>query len=153
MTERAEKAQQIFLQGFNCSQSVAVVFADVMHLDEKTILKISAGFGGGFGRLREVCGAFSGATMVLSMLLGYDEITKDEKKQMYEVIQHASKSFVEQNGFLRCRDLLGLDKDKVCSPTPQERTQEYYKKRPCKEIVASAVMITEEILKQHNINI
>lgn len=150
---RAEKAKSCFLSGYNCAQAVAVAFSDLVDMDEKTVARAVSGFGGGMGRLREVCGAFSGAVFVLSVLYGYeDEKAFEAKKQLYSDIQNFAEQCRNENGSIICKELLGLDKDKPCSPTPQKRTQEYYKKRPCAEIVYTCAEQLDEFIKNKNLS-
>lgn len=149
---RAEKAKQLFLSGYNCTQSITVAFCDILKLTPETAASLSAGFGGGFGRLREVCGAFSGITMVLSAVYNLQDPNDRQKKAMlYGAVQSAAEKFKQQNRFLRCRDLLGIEKDASISPVPQPRTEEYYQKRPCAEIVKSAAQILEDILREEGV--
>ena len=145
-----EKARSIFKSGYNCSQAVVLAFADVMGIDETTATKLSSSFGGGMGRLREVCGAVSGCFMVLGALLGPEDPTDhDAKMKHYAIIQEAAAMFREENGSYVCRELLGLG-DGASVPVPEMRTEEYYKRRPCDEYVAIAADITEKILKKYN---
>lgn len=107
-------------------------------------MKAVSGFGGGIGRLREVCGAFSGIVFVLSMIKGYDEAEDTEgKKALYELIRRAADMFKERNGSIICRELLG---GVAAGGTPEKRTEEYYKKRPCVELVGDAADILSQIL-------
>jgi len=139
-----EKATKLFHEGYNCSQAVFAAFADKMKIDEKTALRLSSSFGGGFARLREVCGAVSGMMMVIGMLYGYDSMEdKSVKGEHYKVCQGLISEFKNELGSIICRELIDSD-DK--SPTPADRTKEYYKKRPCAEIVAVAVDITERYI-------
>lgn len=146
---RAKKAMDLFMEGFNCSQSVFLAFEDLYGLDRKTALKLSSSFGGGMGRLREVCGAVSGMFMVAGILYGYDD-PKDQKakKEHYERIQALAKPYRDANGSIVCRELLGLT-EKVSDPTPAARTKEYYKKRPCKELVGLSAAIMEDYIENH----
>ena len=114
-----------------------------MDMDEKTAAKLASSFGGGMGCLREVCGAVSGMFMVTGMLYGYDDPkAPEEKKEHYGKIQELAAKFKEQNGSIVCRELLGLDGG-ANRQTPELRTAEYYKKRPCKELVGMAAEILE----------
>lgn len=144
--ERVELAEKLFKDGYNCSQSVVGAFSDILPFDYDTLMKLASPFGGGMGRLREVCGAVSGMFIVLGFLKGYDNKTDtDDKKRVYENVQSLAKKFEEENGSIICRELLGLSV-KSESPAPEKRTDEYYKKRPCAEMVRSAVKIIEEII-------
>ncbi len=149
MTERAEKARNYFLEGYNCSQSVFLAFTDLTGFDEKTALLISSSFGGGMGRLREVCGAVSGMFMAAGVLYGYtDPKAGAEKMEHYKRIQELAEAFKERNGSIVCRDILGkIAEDK--SFIPSERTAEYYKSRPCAKMVEDAVEILEAYIEKH----
>ena len=144
--ERKELAVKYFTDGYNCAQSVALAFADLVDIKSETLAKLSSSFGGGMGRLREVCGAVSGMTMVAGFLSPCP--TADDpaaKKANYALVQHFAEKFREQNGAIVCRTLLGLDHTKD-EPTPSPRTAEYYKKRPCAELVGDAARIIAEWL-------
>lgn len=148
MTDHSEKAMCLFKQGYNCSQSVVLAFCDKIGLDEETALKMSSSFGGGMGRLREVCGAVTGMFMVAGMLYSYSD-PKDNKTKTehYKLIQMLANEFREENGFIICRELLGLGAG-ADKPVPELRTQEYYKKRPCAELVGCAAKIMEKYIKE-----
>lgn len=148
MTEsRAEKAKELFLQGYNCSQSVAMAFSDLLNMDEKQTARLVSGFGGGFGRMREVCGAFSGLTFVMSALYGYEESKDfDSKKRLYSEIQYLAEKCKEENGSIVCKELLGLEPNSKISPVPEKRSNTYYKKRPCAEIVETCTKILEDYI-------
>lgn len=144
-----ERAKELFLQGYNCSQSVAGAFAEEMGMDFKTVVKMVSSFGGGMGRLREVCGTVSGMFFVVGMLYGYDEPKDFEgKKELYGRVQELAGLFKEKTGSIVCRELLGLD-GKDTSPTPSLRTAEYYEKRPCPDMAKLAGDILEEYIKEH----
>ena len=152
MKSRTEQAVELFLEGFNCSQSVFAAYADLFGMDQETALKVSASFGGGIGRMREVCGAANGMFLVAGMLTGSTE-GKDQtaKKNNYEVVQRLAAEFKKENGGTYiCRELLGLNKDgkKVAlgDTTPEARTEEYYKKRPCLKTIQGAAAIVERML-------
>lgn len=145
----ANKAMELFSQGFNCAQSVFLAFEDLHKIDKGTAAKLSSSFGGGMGRLREVCGAVSGMFMVAGVLYGYeDALNQVAKKEHYERIQQLAAAFREKNGSIVCRELLGLS-EKISAPTPEQRTEEYYKKRPCKELVGLAAMIMDDYILHH----
>ena len=147
----AEKARNYFLDGYNCAQSVFLAFTDITGLDEKTALMISSSFGGGMGRLREVCGAVSGMFMAAGMLYGYsDSKATTEKAEHYKRIQDLAAAFKERNSSIVCRDILGkIAEDK--SFIPSERTAEYYKTRPCAKMVEDASEILDEYIKNNPI--
>ena len=147
-SQYAKKAMDLFLEGYNCSQAVFLAFLDKYDMDKSVALKLSSSFGGGMGRLREVCGCVSGMFMVAGILYGYDEPKDFEaKKEHYARIQELAHKFEEQNGSIVCRDLLGLNKGKDI-PIPEKRTEEYYKKRPCVELVGMAASIMEDYIKE-----
>ena len=144
---REEIAEKLFKEdGYNCSQSVCLAFKDIAGIDERTLLNLSAPFGGGMGRLREVCGAVSGMFTVLGFLTdSSDPKNSEAKKELYEKVQNLAGKFKEENGSIICRELLGLSV-KSEAPVPEKRSEDYYKKRPCLEMVKSAVRILEKEL-------
>ena len=144
--ERAARAKEYFNQGYNCAQSVALAYADITNLDEEMVAKITASFGGGLGRLREVCGAVSGMAFLASFISPCPSADDaDAKKANYALVQEFAEQFRQQNGNIVCRSLLGLDCPKD-EPTPSPRTAEYYKKRPCSEYVYDAALIVGKYL-------
>lgn len=150
---RKEKAMAYFRQGYNCAQSVVLSFADLIDMDEGTLSRMSCSFGGGMGRLREVCGAVSGMFMVAGLLWGYEgPETGKVKAAHYARIQELAKAFEAQNGAIVCRELLGLSQ-KHDDPTPEQRTAAYYQKRPCAELVGSAAEILEGYLAVDKMNV
>ena len=151
MTARQQTAQTLFEQGYNCAQAVAAAFSDVTGLDEKTLLRASAPFGGGVARLREVCGAVSGMFLAVGLLYGYDDVAdKGVKADHYTLVQGLAHEFVRDNGALRCADILG--KTGAEAPTPTERNAAFYQERPCLRCVLSAVAILEDYLAQHPVS-
>jgi len=146
---KGDLAYENFLKGYNCTQAVAAAFADELGLDEKTAARISCGFGGGMGRLREVCGTFSGVVMVMSWLYGYSEPKNiAAKTALYEKIRALAAKFRKDNGSIVCRELLGLEKAED-SAVPEPRTAEYYKKRPCPELCRYAANLLEEFIGEN----
>ena len=142
---RAENARQLFEQGYSCAQAVAVAFCDVMGVDADTAAKLASSFGGGMGRLREVCGAVSGAMLVLGAAQGYfrpDDV--EGKKAQYARVQQFAADFKARCGSIICRELLGLPGAE--SPVPDPRTAQYYKKRPCAQLVFDAAQLLEQTL-------
>ena len=141
---RGDKAYELFLSGYNCTQAVVGAFADVIGVDFDTAVRIGSGFGGGMGRLREVCGAFSGCTMMAGFISPAD-VPADmaARKANYAIVQEFAEKFRNANGgSIVCRELLGLDKtSKAESPAPSQRTDEYYRKRPCVQIIGEAARI------------
>ena len=146
MSSRADKAKELFEQGYNCAQSTLGAFFDVLGLDFDTTMKLSSSFGGGMGRMREVCGAVSAVFMVAGILKGYSSPeTGEVKAEHYKLIQELAQKFKEKNGSIICRELLNIQ-EKESSYLPSERTEEYYKTRPCAMLVWSAAKIIEEEL-------
>lgn len=146
----AQKAMELFKEGYNCSQSVFLAFADKYDMNRSMALKLSSSFGGGMGRLREVCGAVTGMFMVAGVLYGYDSPADHKQKSShYERIQALAHEFMEENGSIVCRELLGLTK-KEDSFVPEKRTNEYYKKRPCVQMVGMAAAIMENYIQNGN---
>lgn len=138
---KSEKARKLFKQGYNCAQSVFCTFADEVGMDFETALKLSSSFGGGMGRLREVCGAVSAMFMIAGLKHGYITPDNDEiKGEHYERIQKLARIFEEKHGSIICRELLGLDV-KHDNPAPSKRTEQYYEDRPCEEFIATAAEI------------
>ncbi len=139
---KGEIARNYFLYGYNCSASVVLAFKDEMEMDEEELKKLAIGFGGGLARRRLTCGAVSGMVMVLGKLLTDGE----NKAEAYEIINRACDEFESETGSLICGELLkGVTVTK--GTMPEERTVEYYKKRPCAELVLIAADITEKALK------
>lgn len=149
---KGDIAKQNFMNGYNCSQAVLLAFCEDFGLEKETALKISEPFGGGMGRMREVCGTVTGMFMVIGLAMGNDN-SKDNttKKNVYKSVQELAAKFKEDNGSIICRDLLGLQKANKESYVPSERTTEYYKKRPCPELCKYAADILEEYLKKENL--
>ena len=151
MSKKTELSQELFKQGYNCSQSVLGVFCEEYGLDFETAMKISSSFGGGMGRMREVCGAVSGMFMVAGLALAKSKPSHSAKAEHYKIIQELAKRFRDKNSSIICRELLlGIEKSQ--SPIPSERTQEYYKKRPCLELVNDAVEIIEQYIIENKNN-
>ena len=145
----AEQAQALFMQGYNCAQAVFAAFCDETGLTQQQALKLASGFGGGVSGMREVCGAVSGLTLTLSAIYGYD-VPDDRaaKLALYHGVQEAAERYRAKNGSIICRELLGLSQD-VKKVDPAPRTQEYYKKRPCPELVAMAARIADDYIAAH----
>lgn len=146
--QRVDKAVALFKQGFNCSQSVFAACADLYGInDEALALRLSASFGGGIGRMRQTCGAACGMFLLAGLHNGsaipHDA---DGKKQNYALVQDLAAQFKAENGSLICAELLGIA-PKQQDPQPEARTDAYYQKRPCADMVASAVRI---FLTQHS---
>lgn len=139
--EREQRARELFTQGYNCCQAVAMTFADVIGLPEQEIAAISSGFGGGMGRMREVCGTVSAMTMVAGAIIPANDVNdRDAKAANYALVQEMAGEFRQMNGSIICRELLGLAKPEG-THVPEQRTPEYYKKRPCGELCSIAAGI------------
>ncbi len=141
---KGELAENFFKTGLNCSQSVAAAFCEEMELPEDLVKRLTIGFGGGVGRMREVCGAVSGMAFVISAIY-----KNDDKGKIYERIQSVAGEFKKENSSVVCRELLSLGKDGFDSPTPEKRTHTYYKKRPCSQLVAMSADILDNYLKKN----
>ncbi len=138
-----EKAAALFLEGYNCSQAVLGAFCDELGLPFDVAMKLSSSFGGGMGRMREVCGAVSGMFMVAGLLDGYSAPeTGSVKAAHYQRIRELADSFKKDNGSIICRELLGGTAE--VGGTPEARTEQYYQKRPCVEYVKAAAEILEK---------
>jgi len=150
MTEHAKKARDYFYKGYNCAQAVFCAFEDVTGIDHETALKLSSSFGGGIGKLREVCGAFSGAAAVLGALYGYTDVTDQNlKTEHYALVQELAERFKGVHRTIICRELLkGVKTSK--SSAPEERTPEYYKERPCAAYVVTAAEVLDEIIAERS---
>jgi C_GCAxxG_C_C family probable redox protein len=147
-TKKEEKAKAYFEEGYNCAQAVLLAFADELNMDKNTIIKLASSFGGGMGRLREVCGAVSGMFMAAGILWGdTDPNNHRAKTEHYQRIQKLARQFKEIHGSIICRDLLGLTL-KQDDPSPKKRTAAYYRKRPCVQLVSDAARILEEMIRR-----
>ena len=147
MSAHSDRAVELFKQGFNCSQAVFAAFCDEFDMDEETALKVSAGLGGGVGRLREVCGTVTGASMVAGMLYGATDGNDHEKKALtYQKVQQIVDEFKKLNPSIVCRELLGLSPTASTPSTPEHRTDEFYKKRPCAQLVEDSAKAVDKIL-------
>lgn len=145
---KGEQAEALFREGYNCTQSIALAFCEEIGIEKGKLLKMVSSFGGGMGRLREVCGAVSGMFFVAGALYGYDD-PKDmqAKKEHYTRIQELAAQFRAQTGSIVCRELLGLE-GKDHRPEPGARTPEYYKKRPCPQMIRLAAEIMEDYIRK-----
>ena len=149
---RGQRAMGYFLEGYNCTQALALSFADLIGMDKKTLLRLSSSFGGGMGRLREVCGAVSGMFLVAGFLYGYDTpgaAGQQDKAEHYARIQELAGEYRAVNGSIVCRELLGLKTSGADQPAPEVRTAEYYKKRPCGQVIGIAATIMEKYVEAH----
>lgn len=139
--ERKDKAVAYFEEGYNCAQSVFLAYSDLYEIEPDLAKKLSAPFGGGMGRLREVCGACSGMFMLMGMQYPANDPTdKDAKTANYAAVQRTATVFKQKFGTLICAELLDV-KRQAQTPTPSDRNAEYYAKRPCARFVAEAAEI------------
>ena len=144
------KAAELFMNNCNCAQAVAVAFCDVTGMDETLAARMASPFGGGMGRMREVCGAVSGMLMVLGQLYGYTDPGEDDchKAAHYDLVQKLAGKFREEAGSIICRELLD---NPPSDPNPTPRTEEFYKTRPCARFVMIAAKILDDYIAEHPI--
>lgn len=139
----SELAKTYFENGYNCAQAVLLAFSDLTGLDRDTALKLSSSFGGGMGRLREVCGAVSGMFMAAGLLYGTSDTDSPEQKAAhYARIQSLAAAFRERNGSYICRELLS-EVPTSAGSVPEKRSEAYYKKRPCGQLCYDAAEILD----------
>ena len=152
MTKHAEIAKQLFFKGYNCAQSVFCAFTDVTGYDIDTSARMASSFGGGLGRLRETCGAVSAAALILGIVNGYaDPADYEAKKQHYALVREFVDRFKEKNKSIICRELLTeASLNPESGGAPEQRSKEYYQKRPCPNLVYDAALILDEMI-QHNL--
>ena len=148
MSIHSEKAKELFLSGYNCAQSVFGAFADVVGLDQQQALKIASPFGGGMGRMREVCGAVTGMFLVLGFVDGYSD-PKDlaAKQALYQEVQSLAEQFKGRHKTIICRELMNLQKE-TPSPVPTPRTESFYHNRGCAMYVEDASEILDKFLEE-----
>lgn len=145
----ADLAAQAFVDGYNCAQSIVVAFSDVTGLSPDFSARMASSFGGGMGRMREVCGAVSGMLMVAGLLYGYDDILDpDAKKNHYTLVQNLAGHFRQEVGAIVCREIL---KNPPSDPNPTPRTAEFYRVRPCTRMVMTAANILDRYIENHPI--
>ena len=153
--ERVEKAKRLFKEGgYNCCQAVVLAYNDLFGIDDETAAAMSSGFGGGMGRMREVCGSVSGMVMLAGLIKpASNPSVKEWRTANYALVQEMAGEFKAINGSIVCKELLGLvpmgSSQQVPqeSPEPSDRTPEYYKKRPCEELVGISARIVGEKIK------
>lgn len=147
ISDREKQAVRNFAAGCNCAQSVVLAYADVLGLTPEQAAMASVGFGGGIGRLRDNCGAFSAAVMLCGAIEGPEGATKAHRPQTYARVQEVARRFREKNGSLNCAELLGRPAGPE-APVPDERTKDYYRARPCAKIIRRACQIIDEMLAE-----
>lgn len=146
MTSRVEEAVKTFETGYTCAQSVFVTYADLFGLDRETALKLTSPMGGGIGRMREVCGAVSAMALLAGLKEGNTDPSNEEgKERIYLLTRQMAEKFKKKHETIICRELLGIQGMEE-SAKPSERTQAYYKERPCSRLIATAAEIVEELL-------
>lgn len=150
--ERIEKAVALFKEGYNCSQSVVAAYADLYGFTQEQAFRMAASFGGGIGRMRETCGAACGMFLLAGLeRSAIDGADRESKSANYALVQELAAKFKEENGALRCADLLGLAKGTPVVPTAEARTSQYYAKRPCAKMVETAARIFGDFLEKEKI--
>lgn len=148
--EHGLKAAELFMQGRSCSQAVVLAFSDLTGWDDHFAATVSGPFGGGMGRMREVCGAFSGMLMVFGLLYGYDDPGEKDchKKDCYADVQALAAAFREKCGSIVCREIL---KNPPTDPNPTPRTEEFYRQRPCARMAMVAAQVLDDYIAAHPI--
>ncbi len=149
LSKKSEMARELFLKGYGCSQAIFGAFAEDIGFDLNTALKIASGFGGGMGRMREVCGTLTGAFMVIGYLYGFDEPSDKKKGEVYSRIREISDKFKEKNETIICRQLLENVKT-TKGAEPEARTDDYYKRRPCLAHVEFTAELLEDYINTHS---
>lgn len=151
MTDKSKYAKELFLDGYGCAQAVLLAFQEELNINKETAQLIASSFGGGMGRMREVCGCASGMFMVAGLKCGpLDHKDLKAKEEHYRLIQLLAEDFKKETGSLICRELLGISNKAPSDPAPQPRTPQYYKKRPCADMVALAAEILQKRLFKEN---
>lgn len=147
MGKRADKAREMFLQGYNCCQAVVGAFAQFYGFDPVTAMKFAEGFGGGLGRMRLTCGAVNAMAMVAGMKMSHGQAGDLQRRgEIYTVVRQMVEEFKANNGSIVCAELLGTALPKDNSPVPEERTPDYYKRRPCPDKIHQCGLIIEKYL-------
>ena len=147
MGKHGERAMSLFKEGYNCAQAVFMSFSEETGIDEKTAARLASSFGGGIGRMREVCGAVSGMMMVVGLLYGFEPSEGSAAKSAhYHLVQELAEQFRQQAGSIICREIL---KNPPADPNPSPRTAEYYANRPCARMVMLAAEILDRYIAEH----
>lgn len=151
MEERIEHALSLFKSGYNCAQAVVAAYADIYGFTPEQAFRMASSFGGGIGRMRETCGAACGLFMLAGLQTGAtDGADREGKAANYALVQQLAEEFRKRNGSINCGELLGLKPATPVSATPEERTEQYYIKRPCAKMVEEAARIWGEYLENHS---
>ncbi len=141
------KAEELFEKGYNCAQAVFCAHCEKVGIDFETGLKLTSSFGGGMGRLREVCGAVTAMFMLIGLKGGYSSFDDDNiKENHYAKVQNLAKKFKDEFNSIICRELLNLGNNENSSPKPTKRTEEFYKTRPCEQFIKFASELIEKEL-------
>lgn len=149
---RADHAKELFLKGYACSNALTIPFCDLTNISETEMLKLSLPLGGGLGRLRLTCGAISGMALIIGLIFSKEEVSEENKLYVYGIVQELTEKFKQEKKTLVCEDLLRNAQLEVeFAGKPEARTDEYYKKRPCANIVYLAAKILEDYLISKNI--
>lgn len=152
--ERERRAMSLFREGYNCCQAVVLAFSDVVGertgLSEEQIIAVTSGFGGGFARLREVCGSVSGMTFLAGVISPAPAADQSARTANYALVQELAGQFRELNGSIVCRELLGLRAAQIDPPAPSVRTPDFYKVRPCERLIGSAARLVARKLNSEN---
>lgn len=153
MTDRVEKARELFLSGFSCAQSMFIAFSDIFSMTDDNARRLAAGLGGGIGRMRETCGVITSGSLILSLVYGPTQgEDRDSKAKTYEKVRELMERMKELEGTVCCRELLGLDEAEE-SCVPQERTQQYYEDRPCERLVVECATVLCQMLREEGIDV
>ena len=155
-SERQQRAEQFFMEGYNCCQAVLLAFEDVLEVDRSALLRMASGFGGGMARMREVCGTVTAMAMIAGFLSPAENPSDmNQRRDNYALVQKFAARFKEEKGSIVCREILGLRKPEpgapMESPMPSQRTPEYYKTRPCAATVGLAARIVADYIKNEYI--
>lgn len=152
MTDHSKLAGELFEEGYNCAQAVFCAFSDLTGINVEDGARLASPFGGGMGRMREVCGAVSGMFMVLGTLYGYgDQKAKEEKVELYKNVQALAEEFKGLHGSIICRELLGEKKGET-GHVPADRTPEYYSARPCTRVCMDCAALLDKFIKENPIS-
>lgn len=153
MGKRADLARELFFKGYNCSQSVVGAFADLFDIDTETAMRFSEGIGAGMGRMRLTCGAVAAMSLIAGLKLSTGKPGDLENRaRVYKKVREMAYAFEDKNGSIICKELLGASCPSDTSARPEERTAQYYKKRPCPDCVSDCANILEKILLEEDNN-
>ena len=147
---RADQARTYFREGYACAQAVALAFADIADVDIDALERMMLPFGGGIARQRLTCGAVSGMVAAAGAIYAVGGVSKQNKLQVYEIVRDLCGRFAERRGTLVCGELLArAGVDNSAGGAPEARSEEYYRKRPCDEIVYVAAQVLEQYLAEN----